>query len=305
MKLPATAAIFDCGTNSLLLLVARALPSGRIIPLHQALVSPRLGEGLAGAGKLKPEALARTVQALKKLKKQALRYRPDGWIALGTNIFRRARNGRNAARFLEKKSGIPFVILSPDEEARLEFLGATSGLKIKPRVIVVDVGGGSSEIVWGRRAGIEKQLSLETGAVRLAERLRGLKVQDPATLQKLRVSITRRVAALKPKRGYRLAVLTGGTATTLVAFSLGQKKYQRKKVHGRHTSLEKLENLISELARLSLSRRRKVLAFDPARADIIVPGGIILLEILKRLEAKRIVVSDRGLRWGVALAYFS
>ncbi|MCI0594943.1 MAG: hypothetical protein L0Z48_00175, partial [candidate division Zixibacteria bacterium] len=150
VKLPAKVAIFDCGTNSVLLLVARQKPSGKVTPLHQAIASPRLGEGLTGRGKLKPKAVARTLRSLKQLKNQAARFKPDYFLALGTNIFRRAGDGPATARYFERESGIPFVILSAAEEAGLEFLGATSGLKTKYKVVVVDVGGGSSEVIWGR-----------------------------------------------------------------------------------------------------------------------------------------------------------
>ncbi|MGE5692687.1 MAG: hypothetical protein ACM3YF_02795, partial [Candidatus Zixiibacteriota bacterium] len=170
VKLPATAAVFDCGTNSVLLLVARLQPNGKVVPLHQAIASPRLGEGLTGGGKLKRPAAARTLAALKKMKKEALRFQPDLFLSLGTNIFRRARNGRAAARHFGKVLGFPLRILSASEEACLEFLGASSGLQAKSKIVAVDVGGGSSEIIWGRGGKITRKVSLEIGAVRLQEK---------------------------------------------------------------------------------------------------------------------------------------
>ncbi len=171
--------------------------------------------------------------------------------------------------------------------------------------MVVDVGGGSSEVIWGVDKRIARKVSLEVGAVRLKEKFPGLKNYDGTLLEKLQTEATQKTFELKPKKGYRLAILTGGTATTLAAFSIGLKKYRGEKVHRFKTSVEKLEKQVEKLSRLSFSERKKTLSFDPARADIIVPGGIILLKILKRLGVKKVIVSDHGLRWGTAYAYFS
>ncbi len=303
LKLPSTAAIFDCGTNSVLLLVARFEPNEKITALHQAIASPRLGKGLSDNGKLNPKAIARTLLALKKLKNRADRFKPDNFVGLGTNVFRRARDGQAVARQLENELGLPFLILSSSEEARLEFLGATSGMRISSKVTVIDIGGGSSEVIWGKGPRIERKISLEIGAVRLREKFSGIKNYD-AAWQKIQAEAAKKVSKLKPQKNYRLAVLTGGTATTLAAFSLGLKKYEGKRVHGLKTTPEKLKKQIEKLAQLSFSERNKALSFDLARTDIIVPGGIILLEILNRLDVKKAIISDHGLRWGAAYAYF-
>jgi len=305
VKLPATAAVFDCGTNSVLLLVACMQSNGQVVPLYQAIAAPRLGEGLTGGGKLKRQAVARTLAALKKMKKEALRFQPDLFLGLGTNIFRRARDGRAAARHFEKELGFPLRILSAPEEARLEFLGASPGLHEKSKIVVVDVGGGSSEIIWGRGRKITRKVSLEIGAVRLQEKFSRMNTYDEEALDNLRHEAAKKVSKLKSKKKYQLAVITGGTATMLAACSLGLKKYKGEKVHGFQTTPQKLREQLEKLARLSLRRRKKALSFDPARADIIVPGGIILLEILKRLGIRKIVISDHGLRWGAVYAYFS
>ncbi len=305
VKTSSTVAIFDCGTNTVLLLVARRKLDGKVTALHQAIASPRLGAGLSGGGKLKPKAIARTLWSLKKLKNKAARFKPEFFLALGTNIFRRAEGGQAVARLFEKELGGPFFILSAAEEARLEFWGATSGVKTKSKVVAVDVGGGSSEVIWGRSGKITNQISLEIGAVRLKEKFSHIENYRIGDWEQLRVEAAKKVLNLKPKNAYPLAVLSGGTATTLAAFSLGQKKYGGEKVHGFKTTPKKLQATVEKLARLSLSNRRKVLAFDPARADLIVPGGIILLEILKRLKIKKVIISDHGLRWGAARAYFS
>jgi exopolyphosphatase/guanosine-5'-triphosphate,3'-diphosphate pyrophosphatase len=305
LKLPVTVAIFDCGTNSVLLLIARLQTDGRVKTLYQAVASPRLGKGLAGKGKLNPKTIARTLLALKRLKKQSGRFKPGIFLALGTNVFRRAKDGRSVARYFEKELGISFIVLSAAEEARLEFSGATSALKTKPKVVVVDVGGGSSEVIWGRAGKIANKVSLEIGAVRLKEKFTSMITYNETELQKPRLEAAKKISKLKVKKGYRLAVLTGGTATTLAAYSLGLKKYKGEKVHGLKTTPEKLENHVERLSQLSLLQRKKALCFDPARADIIVPGGIILLEILKRLRIKKVGVSDHGLRWGAAYSYFS
>jgi exopolyphosphatase/guanosine-5'-triphosphate,3'-diphosphate pyrophosphatase len=305
LKTPATVAVLDCGTNSTLLLVARLEPNGKIVALRQSISSSRLGEGLADGGKLKPQAVARTLRALKKLKREAARYKPDCFFALGTDIFRRARDGRLTGQRFEKLLGFPFWILSASEEARLEFLGATAGLKTNSKIVVIDVGGGSSEVIWGQREKLADKVSFEIGAVRLKEKFAGMSNYSEGALRKLRLQAVQKISKLKLRKDYPLAVLTGGTATTLAALSLGLKRYKGEKVHGFQTTPQKLKEGVEKLARFSLSQRKKALSFDPARVDIVVPGGIILLEILKRLGVKKAAVSDHGLRWGALHSYFS
>jgi len=236
---------------------------------------------------------------LKSLQKKANRFKPDYSLIVGTNVFRRATNGKAVAKKFEKILGCPVFILTTQQEAHLEFLGATSGLKTNSKVVVVDIGGGSSEIIWGTGKRIVKQISLEIGAVRLKEKFPNGRKYIPALLEKMRQEAKRKIKRLPKPYGYNSAILTGGTATTLAAFSKDLKKYQAQKVHDLKISSLKLENLVDKLAQLTLTQRRRALSFDPHRADIIVPGGIILCEILHRLGIKEVVISDHGLRWGV------
>lgn len=304
LKLPATVAVFDCGTNSLLLTVARIGHKKRIQPLFEAMETPRLGEGLTGKRNLKSQTVARTLRSLKKLRQKTQRLKPDYSIIVGTNVFRRAANGKAVARYYEKKLRLPFFVLSPSEEARLEFLGAVRGLPKISKVAVIDVGGGSSEIIWGNKTKIRKNISLEIGAVRLKEKFGAQSRYSPGTLPKMEQEALRITKALKPSAGYSRAVLTGGTATTLAAFHLGLKTYNAPKVHGRKLTTAHLVNLTRRLATMALSERRRALTFDPARADIIVPGAVILTQILRKLKIKKTIISHRGLRWGVLYSYF-
>ncbi len=239
------------------------------------------------------------MNALKSLQAKANRFKPDYSLIVGTNIFRRATNSKAVTKKFEKIIGYPILILSPQLEAHLEFLGATSGLKTNSKVVVIDVGGGSSEIIWGTGKRIVKKISLEIGAVRLKEKFQPQTSYDEALLIKMEKEADKIIQRLPKLTGYRLAILTGGTATTLAAFSQGLKRYNAQKVHGWKTTPAKLEKLVAKLSKLTLTDRRRVLSFDPHRADIIVPGGIILCEILRRLKIKKVVISDHGLRWGV------
>jgi exopolyphosphatase/guanosine-5'-triphosphate,3'-diphosphate pyrophosphatase len=296
---PATVAVFDCGTNSLLLTVARLGRKKGVRPLFEAIETPRLGEGLAGKGKLKPEAVARTLRSLKKLERRTGRFNPDYSIIVGTNIFRRAANGAAVARYLEKRLGIPVSILSAGEEARFEFLGAIGGFRQRLKAVAIDVGGGSSEVVWGGHRKIQKKISLEIGAVQFKEKLGTQTRYSPQIWQKMHREASRKIKGLKPSGGYDPAILTGGTATTLAAFHLGLKTYRVEKVHGLKLARPELEKRLRQLAAMTLSERRRALPFDPSRADIIVPGAIILVQILRKLKIERVRISHRGLRWGV------
>lgn len=297
-------AVFDIGTNSILLLVAGKRQDGTVRVLFEAMETPRLGAGLQAAGRIGAGAVKRTIQSLKLLKKRARQYRPEKTFAIGTNVFRQAKNRKAVVRQIAEHTGIEIQVISGKSEAALAYAGALSGLKGgKGNAVVLDIGGGSTELAL-RTSGKFWLRSLPIGAVRLTEKFG--KVSRPLNklLEQYRKSIQTILARLRLPGNRATLVGTGGTLTTLGALARGLRKYDGREVHGVKLSRRAVDQWLKKLSSRSLSERRRLLSFEPARADIIVAGVAILSAIMHHFDFAKVVVSDHGLRWGVAREFF-
>jgi exopolyphosphatase/guanosine-5'-triphosphate,3'-diphosphate pyrophosphatase len=197
-------------------------------------------------------------------------------------------------------------VLSGEEEARLTFRGALRGTSIDPRstAAVFDIGGGSTEVIIGRLEGarltVEYLDSFDVGSVRLTERhLLG----DPpgaaelATLDQLLEQTFARVPSLPANT---VPVGVAGTMTTLAAVAMGMVKYDGARVHGLPLATSELRSVVARLARCTLDDRRRLAGMDPKRADVIVAGGHIATALLAHWRAPTVIISDGGVRWGLA-----
>jgi exopolyphosphatase/guanosine-5'-triphosphate,3'-diphosphate pyrophosphatase len=204
--------------------------------------------------------------------------------------------------------GVEARVISGDEEARLTFAGAVSGLGLPAgEITVFDIGGGSTEVVQGRvdRRGSPEHIafarSFDIGSVRLTER--HVKHDPPTTaeLDALRVAADAELHQVAAVEG-RQVVGIAGTMTTLAAVSLAMATYDGARVHGHIMLRREIDLVVRELAAKPLAERRGVCGLEPKRADVIVAGGIIALSLLARFAAERVRISDRGVRWGLAEA---
>ncbi|MDR5694386.1 MAG: Ppx/GppA phosphatase family protein [Armatimonadota bacterium] len=294
-------AAIDVGTNSVRLLVAEVFP-GRIQPLYQAQVITRLGEGLARSGLLRSSAIIRTVEAVDSFVEEA---RARGAVevhVVATQAVREAANREEVLAALRER-GLRVWVLSGEEEATLGFLGATAGLS--PRedppsagpVLVIDVGGGSTELAWGGEK-VEGVVSLPVGAVRLTEEFLTSDPPSPPEITAARnhlLEVFRAIPSLHPS----LAIGTGGTLTALSAFHHRIIPYTPERVHGSSLSREEIEHLLWQLASIPLEERRKLPAIQPERADILVAGALLCGTIMDSLSIRRITVSEADLLWGI------
>lgn len=300
---PRVAAI-DIGTNTVLLLVAEQAEDGTLVAVEEHARITRLGQGVDRTGKLDPDAVARTNAVLAEYGAIAKRLGAERRAVVGTSAMRDAAGGEAVRAQVEAQLGVPAAVLSGDEEARLTFRGALSGIEgVAPTddVRVFDIGGGSTEVVHGRRAGeVAYARSYDVGSVRLTERhVR----TDPPTADELRAVAADASAAFAEVPEFQAAhppVGIAGTMTTLAACSLKMTTYDSARVHGRKMSLTTLRALVAELAALPLAERTTYPGLEPKRADVIVAGGTIALAYLDRVGATEVLVSDRGVRWGLA-----
>jgi exopolyphosphatase/guanosine-5'-triphosphate,3'-diphosphate pyrophosphatase len=296
-------ATIDIGTNSVLLLIAELGPSGLFALVERATIT-RLGEGVDRTRELAPAARERTMRCLGEYADEIARLGVARAAAVGTSALRDARGGQEFVREVERTLGIAPRVIDGRREAELTFRGALSGLELHGDVTVLDVGGGSTELVHGHRDGASSRIdgarSLDIGSVRLFERHAPA---DPPSLEELTNIAAEIDTALAHEPEPALdATLVGvaGTVTTLAAIALGLGAYDSSRVHGHQLSREAVTDLWTELATLPLAERSKIPGLDPRRADVIVVGALIVERVMSRLRKAELLVSDRGVRWGLA-----
>jgi exopolyphosphatase / guanosine-5'-triphosphate,3'-diphosphate pyrophosphatase len=275
-------AAVDLGTNTTRLLVGD-VADGRIEELHRETRITRLGEGVDARRRLLPVPIARVRNALADYRRTAESLEAERTLLVATSAVRDAENGEAFLGEIEWSYGFATQLLSGDEEAELMRRGLG---RTEPGTLIVDIGGGSTELVLDKR-----QTSLPVGSVRFTER----HGEDVAALE----AATREVL---PPLEPAAAIGVAGTITTLAALDLGLAEYDRKRVHGHVLTRDGAETQLARLASLPLEERRAVPALEPERAPVIVAGGAILVAILDAYGLDGITASERGLLHGAALA---
>jgi exopolyphosphatase/guanosine-5'-triphosphate,3'-diphosphate pyrophosphatase len=289
--------IIDLGSNSVLLLVAER--GGRI--LYDGARITRLSEGVFRSGVLAPAAMKRTRQVVREYSDRARQLGAERIVGVGTEALRLARNG---AHFLDdlRREGLldTTALLSGEQEAKLAIEASRRALAgAEGRPVVVDVGGGSSELAWLDLRGRVQAMSFPIGSVRLTEAHVRSHPIPPAEMEELRSAVSQATRGLEPLAGTVVAV--AGTATTLAALDLRLETYDPEAVEGYSLDASRLRRWIEQLAQLSVEARRQLPGLEPGRADVIVAGLVVLEGLLERIGAKRFNVSGRGVRHGVAL----
>ena len=275
-------AAIDLGTNTTRLLVAD-VEDGRVEELHRETRITRLGEGVEARGRLLPLPIARVRNALSDYRRTAESLGAERTLLVATSAVRDADNGEAFLGEIEWGYGFVTQLLSGDEEAELMRRGIGA---VDPGTLIVDIGGGSTELVLG-----DFQSSLPMGSVRFTERY-GEDVEASTVATR----------ALLPELEPASAIGVAGTITTLAALDLGLDEYDRKRVHGHVLTREGAQAQLERLAALPLEERRRVPALDPERAPVIVAGAAILVAILDAYGLGGIEASERGLLHGAALA---
>jgi exopolyphosphatase/guanosine-5'-triphosphate,3'-diphosphate pyrophosphatase len=260
----------------------------------------RLGQGVDAAGRLAPEARARALACLREYAARARDLGVGSLRVVATAVLREARDAADFCAEVRRVTGATVEVLSGDREAVLAHWGALSGLTVEDPVLVVDIGGGSTEITLGASTGIVAQASLPLGAVRMTERFVRGDPPAPDELAALDAAVAGALARGAPRvEGDPVAVAVAGTATTLASIHLGLREYRGDRVHGLSLTRARVETLAAGLGSLPLEDRRRIPGLDPGRADVIVAGARILGAVLGHYRRASVVVSDRGLRFGL------
>lgn len=297
-------ATIDLGSNTVRLLVAEVEGPGTWRAVDQDQQITRLGEGLAGTGRLGDAARARTRAAVVAYARRA---RAAGarevWI-VATSAVREAANGAALVAELERATGCPVRVVSGEEEARLMLRGVQHGVGPRPgATIVFDIGGGSTEYILARDGVLGGAVSLRLGVVPLAERYPFPDGVEPARYRRLESEIAARLAMELPAAMTEpppaWLVGTAGTVTTLAALDLGLTTYDAARVEGHVLDRAAVDRLRARLGALPVAARGALPCLEPGRADLIIPGIAIVTATMDRLRADALVVSDQGLREGV------
>jgi len=261
----------------------------------------RLGEGVDATGALGDAPQARVLAVLEQYAQAISEHGAERATAVMTSAVRDASNGARFAAMVRERFGLEARTLSGDEEARLTYLGATAARDDAERLLVIDIGGGSTELVAGEAGAVAFHVSTQVGVVRHSERhLRS----DPPTageLAALTEEVERAFAAAVPARERALvaaAVAVAGTATQAAGIDRGAEGVD---VEGHRLSGERLRAMLERLASLPLERRREVPGLDPDRAPTIVAGVVVLIQALEAFGLAGVEVSDRDILWGAAI----
>ena len=282
-------AAIDQGTNTTRLLIAD-VDDGRLEEVVRRSEITRLGEGVDERHRLLPVPVARVRNCLMEYRREAERLGAERTLLVATSAVRDAENGEAFLGEIEWSYGFATRLLSGDEEADLMLRGVGA---IAPGTLVLDIGGGSTELVT-----LDSRVSLDVGSVRLTERFLHT---DPPTRGELDAS-AEQVRALLPQLDANSAIGVAGTITSLAALDLGLDEYDRKRVHGHELSRAGVERQLERLAALPLSERREVPALEPERAPVIVAGAVIAREVLAAYGLDALRVSENDILDGVALA---
>ncbi|MCX5800236.1 MAG: hypothetical protein NTX17_02470 [Candidatus Eisenbacteria bacterium] len=328
---------FDIGTNSVRILVADIDSFSRVVASFRLGFAVRLGEGLSSTGRVSEVALERTCRVLGKSTLLARRLGTSRILTGATHALRVAANSADVVGALEEAGGLPINVLTPEEEAYYVYTGALSdsfsykspsamagrasevggaaggsfSLRREDRAeevsgcgFVIDVGGGSTALIKGTDTGTIRSSTLPLGCVTLTEEFLKHDPPTPDELQALEDHVVTELSKARPSvlpEAEDCVTGVGGAATSIAAISLGLPYYDSRRVEGHILAGEEIERCAQRLSKLTLEEREEIEALGSGRAEIAVAGAFVLSLVARHLNVKRLTISTRGLRYGLAL----
>ena len=290
-------AAVDLGTNSTRLLVAD-VAGDRLTEIVRRLTITRLGEGVDGRRRLLPLPITRVRNCLSDYRREIESHGATRTLAIATSAVRDAENGEAFLGEIEWSYGFVTQLLDGASEASLMTRGVSAGRPALESTLLVDIGGGSTELVLCSSGAVASATSIDVGCVRLTERfLRS----DPPAAPELAAAAAY-VRALLPTLDASSAIGVAGTVTTLATLDLALAAYDPKRTHGHHVTRTAVTEHLARLAGMTEEERLRVAGIEPGRAPVIVAGLVILLEILDAYGLAEIEVSERDILHGAAYA---
>jgi exopolyphosphatase / guanosine-5'-triphosphate,3'-diphosphate pyrophosphatase len=296
---PERVASIDIGTNTILLLIAE-VRRGKLKTLFDTETIVRLGEGVQKNGILSEGAMKRGFQTLKGYLKRCQEMEVQKIFAVGTSALREARDSAQFLTMVKEKLHLSIEVISGEEEASLSFLAVARDLKeAEKSILVVDVGGGSTELVQGKGDAILQWVSLPLGIVRFNEKFL---LSDPVKEEEWKAmaeEIRKQLSGFPFPKEPLSMISIGGTGTALVSVELGLEKFIPEKIHRFILPREALRNQLFLYRSKTLEEREKIKGLPSARADVILAGGTILYLIMEGAGCSSFMVSTHGVRYGL------
>lgn len=301
---PRRSAFIDVGTNTILCLIAELRDTGRFRVLDDLADIAGLGKGVDQTGLISADAEERSLAVIERYLEHCRNLGVSEVIAVGTSALRDAQNSDAVRARFRAKLGLDIRVISGSEEAGYSFLAVERGLALPGReLLVIDIGGGSTEFICGNESGVSRAVSIDVGSVRLTERYLHADPVRPNEVERMNEAIDKEMAML-PWRGIRLqASLTlvgiAGTFTTLAAMEKQLAQYSHGEVHGSSLTLDQVRRQLHTLQERSVAERKRIIGLDPKRADVIFAGACLIERIMTGFHADRVIVSDQGVRYGL------
>lgn len=284
----------DIGTNSMRLLVAEYI-DGKLYNREKFVNTTRIGQGVDSEGYISEEAIERNIKALKEFSDIANEKGCEYIYCIGTSALRDSKNGNEFIDLAKVETNVDVDIISGEEESNLGFIGVLQGLDDTNNILVLDIGGGSTEFILGDESGIKYAKSENVGALRMTEKFL---VTDPICENEfedmsnfIEETISDTINILKEKN-IRQIVGIGGTITSVSAINQELETYSMEKIHGSKVNEKELDNILQNLKKMTLNDKKNIKGLQPKRADIITAGVRILNIIMKKLEKENIIVSE-------------
>lgn len=302
---PERYAVIDAGTNSIKFHIGERDRAGRWRTLVDRAELTRLGEGLSGQGMIIDAALDRTVAAIASMAEEAKRHGVRAIAAVGTAGLRIASNSGEVVAAIEKRTGVHIEVISGEEESRLAYLAALSGLGLKSGSLVVfDTGGGSSQFTFGHGSTVDERFSVDVGAVRYTERFRLDGAVSRDVLHQALGAISADLARIEGRPAPDSLVAMGGAVTNITAVKHGLATYDPATVQGSVLDRAEIDRQIELYRSRDAEGRRAIVGLQPKRAEVILAGACIVRTVMEKLGKDSLTVSDRGLRHGVLAERF-
>ena len=293
------AASIDIGTNTILLHIAE-VEGEKLKPLFEMETIVRLGEGLQKNRVILPEAMKRGLKTLSHYLRRCQAMRAEKIFAVGTSALREAKNSGDFLSLVKGKLSLSIEIISGEEEAHLSFLAVAKDLQDQNKsIIVVDVGGGSTEFILGKGTLIEQSVSLPLGSVRFTEQFLHSDPVKENEWEKMEGEIRKLLTDI-PHSGEPFSmVAVGGTATTLASVEQGLKEFEIEKIHYFILTKEAIGKQLLLYSSRTLDERKKIHGLPSNRADVVLAGGAILYMSMDELNCPSVLVSCHGIRYGL------
>ena len=291
----------DIGTNSMRLLTTDLIDN-KLTNRKKYVNTTRIGQGVDENGFITEEAMERNINALKEYHDKCLDYGCEKIYCMGTSALRDSKNRSEFIKRAKDEAGIDVNVVDGEIEAKLGFSGVTNGIDKEGDILVIDIGGGSTEFIFGNKEGIERNVSINIGALRLTEKYLSEGYSDSAfsDMRKFINEQIKDIVSYLNEKEIECVCGIGGTITSLSAVNQNLEIYSMEKVHGSVITREEVQKMMDKFVSCSDEERKHINGLQPKRADIIAAGTEILICIMDNLSKKDVVVSEYDNLEGIA-----